>query len=201
MKNASANSLDNVASKLIPSEDYSPNKYSIKLPFRPSIPEYVNNWLVFNDDYDIVIFLTLEGSYDDQIIYENKHGLELKKNADENPIPKSIVKLEDICHLKDRFKKVTNAKAQSWTLIFELVNLGTNGKPQNISLSISLSSNERSSSIRLLNKYKGIFAWDYYDLNTYDTFFIQHTIPMISNNKPVQHKLWKIHPNLESQIK
>lgn len=39
LQNASADLLANVASKLIPSEDYSPNRFSIKLIFRPSIPE------------------------------------------------------------------------------------------------------------------------------------------------------------------
>ena len=30
---------------------------------------------------------------------------------------------------------------------------------------------------------------------------IQHIIPMISDEKPVQQKLRKIHPNIENQIK
>jgi hypothetical protein len=38
-------------------------------------------------------------------------------------------------------------------------------------------------------------------METFDTSVIQHTIPMISEEKPVQQKLRKIHPNLESQIK
>ena len=42
---------------------------------------------------------------------------------------------------------------------------------------------------------------DYTDLKIYDTSMIQHTIPMISNEKPIQQKLRKIHPNLENQIK
>lgn len=35
----------------------------------------------------------------------------------------------------------------------------------------------------------------------YDTSIIQHVIPMIPKVKPIQQKLRKIHPNLESQIK
>ena len=46
-----------------------------------------------------------------------------------------------------------------------------------------------------------MFAWDYSNLKTYDTSIIQHTIPMISDDKPIQQKMRKIHPNLESQIK
>ena len=43
LQNASANLLANVASKLIPSEDYSPDRFSIELIFRPSIPNNVTN--------------------------------------------------------------------------------------------------------------------------------------------------------------
>ena len=53
----------------------------------------------------------------------------------------------------------------------------------------------------MLKIYKSIFAWNYEDLKTYDTSIIQHTIPMISDERPIQQKLRKINPNLESQIK
>ena len=84
---------------------------------------------------------------------------------------------------------------------FELVNLRTDLKPQNINLGLGLTSNERLAFIHLLKKYKNVFAWNYEDLKTYDTSIIQHTIPMISDENPVQQKLRKIHPNLENQIK
>lgn len=109
--------------------------------------------------------------------------------------------MEDLYDLKDRFKNVTNSKTQSSTLKFELINLGTPKKPQKINLGLGLKNEERMSLIKLLEKYKHIFAWDYSHLKTYDTSIIQHTIPMISDDKPVQEKLRKIHPNLESQIK
>lgn len=145
--------------------------------------------------------MTSEGSYGDHIIDESNHDLQLKQRHNENPIPKSVVKLEDLYDIKGRFKKVTNPKLRSSTLKFELVNLGTKAKPQDVNLGLGLSSDERFSFIRLLKKYKKKFAWNYKALKTYDTSIIQHTIPMISNEKPVQKKLRKIHPNLESQIK
>ena len=86
-------------------------------------------------------------------------------------------------------------------MIFELINLGTNLKPQNINLGLGLSSEERLSFIHLLKKYKYVLAWSYEDLKMFGTSIIQHTIPMISNDKPIQHKLRKIHLNLENQIK
>ena len=75
---------------------------------------------------------------------------------------------------------MTNSKFQISTLKFELINLGTSKKPQNITLGLGLRYEERISFIKLFKKYKDIFAWDYSDLKTYDTSIIQHTIPMIS---------------------
>ena len=118
-----------------------------------------------------------------------------------NSIPKYVVKMEDLYDLKDRFKKVTNSNTHISTLKFELINLGTPENPQNINLGLSLQPKERTPFIKLLKTYKYIFEWDYSDLKTYDTSIIQHTIPMISDDKHVQQKIRKIHPNLESQIK
>src|SRR5699024_7378000 len=115
--------------------------------------------------------------------------------------PNSVVKLQDLYDLKDKFKKPTNPKLQSSTLRFELVNLGIDLKPQNINLGLGITSDEKSAFIHFLKKYKNVFAWNYKDRKTYDTSIIQHIIPMISDGKLVQQKLWKIHPNLENQIK
>ena len=42
-QNVAADLLANVASKLLPSEDYNPDRFSIELIFRPSIPDNVTN--------------------------------------------------------------------------------------------------------------------------------------------------------------
>ena len=114
LQNASANLLANVASKLIPSEDFSPDRFSIELIFRPSIPDNITNWRIFNDDPDIVNFLTSEGSYSNQIINEDQHDRQLQQDSTNNAIPKSVVKLEDLYDLKDRFKDlpIQNCKVQ-----------------------------------------------------------------------------------------
>eukprot|EP00253_Pinus_taeda_P029731 PITA_29731 len=200
-QNAATDLLANVASKLLPSEDFSLDRFSVELIFRPSVPDNITNWRVFNHDEDILHFLTSDKSYNDQIIDENDHDLQMKEKHEENSIPKPVVKLEDLYDIKDRFKHVTNSKIQSSTLRFELINLGTKHKPQNINLGLGISEQERTTFIRLLKKNKHVFAWNYDDLKTYDTSIIQHTIPMLLEQKPVQQKLRKIHPNLESQIK
>ena len=200
-QNSAVDLLANVASKLLSSEDYSLDIFSVELLFRPSIPENVTNWRVFNHDEDILQFLTSKKSYDDQIIEESEHDLWMQEKHEENSIPKPVVKLKDLYDIKDRFKPVTNTNLQSSTIRFELINLGTEQKPQNVNLGLGLFVEERIAFIRLLRKNKHVFAWKYDDLKTYDTSIIQHTIPMLSEQKLVQQKLRKIHPNLESQIK
>lgn len=83
-----------------------------------------------------------------------------------------MVRLEDLYDIKDRFKQVTNSKLQSSTLRFELINLGTQAKPQTINLGLGLTSKEIFSFIILLKKYKKKIAWNYDDLKTYDTSII-----------------------------
>eukprot|EP00253_Pinus_taeda_P004312 PITA_04312 len=100
-QNAAADLLANVASKLLPSEDYKPDRFSVELIFRPSIPDNVTNWRVFNHDQEILHFLTSDKSYDDQIIDESDHDLQMKEKHEENSIPKPVVKLEDLYDIKD----------------------------------------------------------------------------------------------------
>ena len=154
LQNASADLLANIASKLIPSEDYSPDRFSIELIFRPSIPDNITNWRIFNDDPDIVSFLTSEGSYTNQIIDEDQHDQQLQQDSTNNAIPKSVVKLEDLYDLKDQFKRSTNSKLQSSTLNYELVNLRTDTKPQNINLGLGLAPEEKLVYVHLLKQYK-----------------------------------------------
>ena len=71
LQNASADLLANVASRLITSEEFNPDRFSIELVFRPSISDVVTNCRVFNNDYNIIDFLTSEGSYEEQIIDEH----------------------------------------------------------------------------------------------------------------------------------
>ena len=169
LQNASADLLANIASKLIPSEDFSPDRFSIELIFRPSIPDNITNWKVFNDDPNIVNFLTSKGSYSNQIIDKDHHDRKIQQNSTDNAIPKSVVKLEDLYDLKNRFKRSTNSKLYSPTLNYELVNLGTDDKPQNVNLGIGPAPEEKLVYIRLLRQYKNVFAWNYNELKTYDT--------------------------------
>jgi hypothetical protein len=50
--------------------------------------------------------------------------------------------------------------------------------------------------VELLRKYKDIFAWSYEELRTYDTYVIEHKIPLKPGVKPFKKKLRQINPIL-----
>jgi hypothetical protein len=123
-------------------------------------------------------------------------SLEGNEQKSKNIIPKYVVKLEYFYDLKDRFKEPTNCKTNSPTMNAEIINLGKDKDPQNINLGLGCTSSERITFIDLIKQYKDAFAWSYSDLKFFDTSIIQHTIPMLSEEKLVQQKLRKIHRNL-----
>ena len=99
--NVDANLLDNVTSRLIPSENFQPNAFSIELIYRPSVPDNITNWRVFNDDEQIINFVIMEYTFKGSVIDEDQHDAEMKKEMtepsktfEENLIPRSSVKLE-----------------------------------------------------------------------------------------------------------
>ena len=57
LNNSEDDLLANVASKLFPVEGLSPNAFSVELLFRPSVPDNITNWRVFDDDQQIISFL------------------------------------------------------------------------------------------------------------------------------------------------
>ena len=75
IQNPSVDLLANVASKLIPSQEFSPDRFYIELIFRPYVPNNITNWRVFNHDSSIIYFLTSKGSYDNQLLDEHEHDI------------------------------------------------------------------------------------------------------------------------------
>jgi ribonuclease HI len=128
-------------------EGLSPNAFSIELLFRPSIPDNITNWRVFDDDQQIINFLHMEDTFQGAIIDEGTHDENLhnftvisdprspESTSDlVNSIPKSVVRLEKFYDLHDKFRGSVNCKTNSSSLIYETVNLGTKENPQNINL-------------------------------------------------------------------
>ena len=64
-QNQEAYLLANVASKLIPLENITPDFFSVELIFRPSILDNVFNWRVFDNDVQVLNFLTNDDTFKD----------------------------------------------------------------------------------------------------------------------------------------
>ena len=102
--------------------------------------------------------------------------------------------------LNNKFRRLANVKTHNSSMQFELVNLGSDAEPKYVNLGKCCSPGERHKFINLFKQYKGVFAWTYEDLKTYDTWIIHHFVPIKAGFKPFQQPLRKMHPKLEPLI-
>ena len=87
----------------------------------------------------------------------------------------------------------------------EEINKGIELDPKIIKISQNLTLENKGRYIKLMKEFSDVFVWSYKDLKVYDTSVIQHTIPIIENEKPFKHKLRRVNPLLfpliEKEIK
>ena len=76
--------------------------------YRPSILDNVTNWKVFDDDQQILDFLSSQDTFKGMTIDEARHDKSLSDRS--NIIPKSVINLEKFYDLQDKFKRTTNCK-------------------------------------------------------------------------------------------
>jgi hypothetical protein len=179
----------------------------VEVKYRPSIPDNVKHWKVFEDDLEIKIFmetveefssLHIDQDHDDTKI---PHAdIFLNKIADHhivqfpsNHIPKGLVPLE---RLFDRNDVVVKVKGSTENVDVTECNLGTEENPKYVKLSSSLSKEKRVEYVKLLKEFADVFSWKYEDLQTYDTNIIEHKIPLKEETKPFRQKLRQINPML-----
>ena len=73
-------------------------------------------------------------------------------------MPKNIIRLEKLFNLQDKFKRLTNTKTSSSSLLYEVVNLGTKHNPQNINLGKNCTHAERARFIKFFKEFKDVFT-------------------------------------------
>ena len=183
--------LANATSNLCPSNDFSHDKFFVELIYRPSIPNNITNWRVFEDDEQIINFLNFEDTFKGSVIDDEQHESLLQDLASEekpehsNIIPKNIVRLEKLFDLQEKFRRPTSTKTRSSTLLYEVVNLGIEQDSKNINLGKNCTTAEKATFMKLFREFKDVFTWTYEDLKTYDTKIIQHVIPLKEDTKPL----------------
>jgi hypothetical protein len=89
--------LANATSKYTPLND----GFFVEIMYRPSIPDNIMNLRVFNNDTQIINFLTNSDVFQESVIDDEAHEQELQSYQDEankiktNSIPKSMLSLEN----------------------------------------------------------------------------------------------------------
>jgi hypothetical protein len=181
--------------------------YEIQIKYRPSLPDNVKYWKVFEDDEELSRFLQVVDEFFDLHIDQqnlNEEGsqeTELKKRLGQhdivqlpkNYIPRGLVPLErlfdqnDVPYQPD--KKEKDPVVQEY-------NIGGKGQPKFINLSSELTADEKSKYCSVLKEFSDVFAWKYSDLKTYDPDIIQHKIPLEKDTIPFKQKLRPISPLL-----
>jgi hypothetical protein len=220
-ENQHANALAKAASTFTPPTTFN-LKYHIQMRHRPSIPNNIQHWQVFEDDEQLRKFLKsldeFSETYNDQenqndTIWIMQEGEDAKEFHDKitnhwmmvlknNQIPKGLIPLERLFN-KDDIPSKTTLQPQPEEV--EDCNIGTVDNPKMVKLSKFLSVENKNKYTELLKKYKDVFAWSYEYLKTYDTLVIEHKIPLKLGVKPFKQKLRQFNlillPVIEKEVK
>jgi len=205
-ENASANSLV-VSASLLEVPLLPMVKSDVEIKYRPSMPNNVKHWKVFEDDLEIKKFLQ---SVDDFSVFHIDEDPDtegdphpevfLNKIVDHqiiqlpsNYIPRGLVPLE---RLFDGNDVVVKGRVSGDDADTAECNIGTPKEPKFVKFSRSLTKEQRAKYTELLRDFSDVFAWTYEDLKTYDTSVIEHKIPLKEEAKQFKQKLRQINPML-----
>jgi hypothetical protein len=98
-----------------------------------------------------------------------------------NHIPRVLVPLERIFDRNDVSLKGEILEDDTRTI---QCNIGTKSEPKFVKLSRSLTKEQRSEYAGLLREFANVFSWTYEDLKTYNTYVIEHKIPLKREANP-----------------
>ena len=174
--NTLIDSLATATLRLSPLEDYEASRFTMELLYKPSIPNNISNWKVFEGDEQIIDFLTNQESFkdlaiDDEVFqyqlaetdfheqrYETSHSSNKPRF---HTIPRGVSNLENLFDPRGIIKGSANTKTGSLCPIYKTINIGTPKNPKNINLGKKLSKEERKSYLKLFREYQDVFAWSY----------------------------------------
>jgi ribonuclease HI len=179
----------------------------VEIRYRPSVPDNVRHWKVFEDDQEIEKFLQSIDDFSASRIDEDPdtdgsdHPEELlDKVADHqiiqlpsNHIPRGLIPLERLFDGNDVAMKGRISGDDADTAA---CNIGKPEEPKFVKLSRSLTEEQTIGYTDLLREFADVFAWTYEDLKTYDTTVIEHKIPLKEEARPFKQKLRQINPTL-----
>jgi hypothetical protein len=125
-QNSTANELAVAASTLTVSDSLINENISVEVIFRPSVPDNKNHWQVFEDDKQVIKFLTHMHEFSDFGLNTMNEGCNYIENVDKTP-PRRIVSLERNFDKVDGHKQKEGSKKELCDHVE--VNIGTDEKP------------------------------------------------------------------------
>jgi ribonuclease HI len=194
-KNSKVDELVMAASTLQLSQDLIKGNIKVEVIFRPSVPDNVDHWQIFDDDKQVIKFLNNIQEFSDFHISKKEEGCNYAENDQKiNPVPRSLVALEQLFDRQDGHKPKEETTIKPCDYIE--VDIGTNEDPRMVKIGKSTPKEEREEIIKLLRKYRDVLAFTYDELKVYREDVIQHTIPLKEEAKPFRQKLRQINLKL-----
>ena len=102
--------------------------------------------IVFDDDQQIIDFLTIDETFKDSVIDDEEHQANLQSG---NFMPKGVMTLEGMFDLNNKLRKPANVKTNSSSMQYELIKLGSEVEPKYVNLGKCCSPGERRKFISL----------------------------------------------------
>ena len=145
--------------------------YEVQMKYRPSLPDNVQHWKVFEDDDEVNRFLQVIDEFSETQIDQENEALEeslqsqLKNKISKisivqlpsNHIPKGLVPLEKMFEQNDVPYKAAQKEDQS---AVHKHNIGSPDHPKYINLSTHLSTAQSSEYCTLMKQFADVFAWE-----------------------------------------
>jgi ribonuclease HI len=194
-QNSKADELAVVASILHLSDNLIDENISVELIFRPSVPDNMNHWQVFDDDKQVIKFLTHMHEFSDFGISVREEGCNYTRDDDKlNPVPRQVVTQEKTFDRQDGHKWKEESKEKLCDHLE--VNIGSEQEPRMIKVGKTTPIEERKEIVKLLKEYRDVLAFSYDELKVYREDVIQHVIPLKEETKPFRQKLRQMNPKL-----
>jgi ribonuclease HI len=194
-QNSKADELAVAASTLQLPDSLIDENISVEVIFRPSVPDNMNHWQVFDDDKHVIKFLTHMHQFSDFGINTIKEGCNYTGNVDNiKTPPRRVVSLERDFDKLDGHKQKEDSKKKLCDHLE--VNIGTIEEPRMVKIGKTTPIEERIEIVKLLKEYRDVLAFSYDELKVYREDVIQRVIPLKEETKPFRQKLRQMNPKL-----
>jgi hypothetical protein len=181
-QNSKVDELAVAASTLQLPDNLIDENISEEVIFTPSIPDNMNHWQVFDDDKQVIKFLTHMHEFYDFGINTIKEGCNYTGNVDKvKTPPRRIVSLERDFDKLDGHKKKEDSKKKLCDHLE--VNIGTIEEPRMVKIGKTTPIEERNEIVKLLKEYRDVLAFSYDELKVYREDVIQHVILLQGRNQ------------------